>query len=68
MIGKLIGKEQVSAALSVALAGAIAVLAAKGNGRLSLGRVASGALSNPVPRTAPVSEQSHAADDLGLAA
>lgn len=70
MIAKLMGKEEVNAALAVAITGAIAVLAAKGDGPLSLGRVVSGVLSNPVPRRVqsdvPLSAPSGA--DLGLAA
>jgi hypothetical protein len=48
MIGKLFGKERVNAALVLALSGAVTVLVAKGDGPLSLGRVVSGVLSNPV--------------------
>lgn len=49
MIGKLIGNEGVNAAVVIALSGAVMALVAKGNGPLSLGRVVSGALSNPIP-------------------
>ncbi len=49
MIGEFLGKEEVNAALVLVLSGAVAVLAAKGNGPLSLRRVAFGALSNPIP-------------------
>ena len=52
MIGKLMNKEEVNAVLVLALSGAIAVLAARGDGPLSLGRVVSGVLSNPVPKEA----------------
>jgi hypothetical protein len=45
-------KGEVNAALVLALSGAIAVLVAKGSGPLSLKRVASGILSNPIPRQA----------------
>ncbi len=51
MIGKLTNNEGANAFLVVALSGTIAALAAKGPGRASLGRILSGALSNPVPRT-----------------
>jgi hypothetical protein len=51
MIGKLTNNEGANAFLVVALSGTIAALAAKGPGRASLGRVLSGVLSNPVPRT-----------------
>jgi hypothetical protein len=49
MIGKLLGKEQFNAALVLALSGAVTVLVAKGDEALSLGRVVSKVLSNPVP-------------------
>ena len=49
MIGKLLGKEEVNAALVLALSGAVMVLVARGDGPLSLGRAVSGVLSNPVP-------------------
>ena len=51
MIGKPTTKERANAFLVVALSGTIATLAAKGPGRASLGRILSGVLSNPVPRT-----------------
>ncbi len=52
MIGKMLSKEEVNAALVLALSGAVTVLVAKGgaDGPLSLGRVVSGVLSNPVPK------------------
>ena len=49
MIGKPLGKEEADAALVLALSGAVMVLAANGPRPLSLGRIVSGALSNPVP-------------------
>jgi hypothetical protein len=49
MIGKLLGKEETNAAVVLALSGALMVLVAKGDGTLSLGRVVTGVLSNPVP-------------------
>jgi hypothetical protein len=49
MIGKLLGKEEVHGALVLALSGAVMALVAKGDGPLSLGRVVSEILSNPVP-------------------
>ncbi len=52
MIGKLFGGE-VNAALVLALSGTVVALIAKGPGRLSLEQVASGVLSNPVPRREP---------------
>ncbi len=50
MIGKLMSKEGVNAALVLALSGALMVLVTKGDGPLSLGRVVTGVLSNPVPK------------------
>jgi hypothetical protein len=52
MIGKLLGKEEVDAALVLALSGALMVLVAKGDGPPSLGRVVTRVLSNPVPKGA----------------
>jgi hypothetical protein len=49
MIGKLLSKEEVNAALIVALSGTIVALVANGPGPVSLGRMASGSLSNPIP-------------------
>jgi hypothetical protein len=48
MIGKLLGKEEVNAALVVALSGTIVALVTNGPRPVSLGRMVSGALSNPV--------------------
>jgi hypothetical protein len=61
MIGRLLGKEEVNAALVVALSGAVMALVAKGNGRLSLGQVVSGVLSNPVPEGAVGTRRSSSA-------
>jgi hypothetical protein len=49
MIGKLLNKEEVNAALAIVLSGAVMVLVAKGSGPLSPGRIVSGVLSNPIP-------------------
>ena len=49
MIGSLLSKEEVNAALVLALSGAVTVLVANGPAPVSLGRIVSGALSNPVP-------------------
>lgn len=49
MLGKLLCREESSAALVLALSGTIMVLVANGGGPLSLKRVVSGELSNPVP-------------------
>jgi len=53
MIGKLFGTE-VNAALVLALSGAVVALVANGPGRVSLKQLASGVLSNPVPRRKPL--------------
>ena len=50
MFSKLLGSEEINAALVMALSGTIMVLAAKGDGPVSLKRLVSGTLSNPVPR------------------
>ena len=54
MIGNLLGTEEVNAALVLVLSGAVTVLVANGPGPVSLGRLVSGALSNPVPGGAAV--------------
>jgi len=51
MIGNLMNSGEVNGVLVVALSGAIAVLVANGPGQRSFGRVLSGCLSNPVPRS-----------------
>ncbi len=53
MIGKLMTSGEANTVLVVALSGTIAALVANGPGRASLGRVLSGALSNPIPRREP---------------
>ncbi len=53
-LGKLLGNEGINAATVVALSGTLVVLLAKGDGPLSLKRLVSEVLSNPVPR--PVSK------------
>ena len=50
MIGKLMSREEVNAALVLALSGAIMAMVTNGPGPVSLGRMVSGALSNPVPK------------------
>jgi len=52
MIGKLMSKEEVNTALVIALSGTIVALVANGPGVVSFGRMASGALSNPIPKGA----------------
>lgn len=52
MIGKLMRKEEVNAALVLALSGALMVLVAKGDEPLSLGQVVARVLPNPVPKGA----------------
>ena len=54
-IGELLGSEGINAATVLALSGTLIVLAAKGDGPLSLKGVVSGTLSNPVPRPEPTS-------------
>jgi hypothetical protein len=49
MIGKLLRREETSVGLVLILSVTILVLVANGGGPLSLKRVVSGALSNPVP-------------------
>jgi hypothetical protein len=49
----MIGKEGVNAALVLALSGTIVALVVNGPGPLSLGRIVSGALSNPIPEGGP---------------
>ena len=61
MIGKLMNKEEVNAALVLALSGTIMMLVANGPGPVSLGRVVSGALSNPIPKGAAGSSRSSTA-------
>jgi len=48
MIGKLLGKEEVNAVLVVVLSGTIMALVTNGPRPVSLGRIVSRALSNPV--------------------
>jgi hypothetical protein len=52
MIRKLLGKEEVGAAVVLALSGAVVVLVSRGDGPLSAGGFVSGVLSNPIPRGA----------------
>ena len=52
MIGKLISSEANTVAV-ILLSGTIAALVASGSGIPSLGRILSGALSNPIPRREP---------------
>ena len=52
MIGRFISSEANTVAV-VALSGTIAALVASGPGTPSLGRILSGALSNPIPRPEP---------------
>ncbi len=58
MIDKMLGKEEIGAALVLALSGTIAAMAANGSGSVSLGRMVSGALSNPIPRRQPAEARS----------
>ena len=52
MIGKLFGRE-VNVTLVLALSGTLATMVSNGPGRVSLKQLASGVLSNPVPRRDP---------------
>ena len=53
MISKLLGNEEINAAMVVALSGTIVALVAKGDGPVSLKKIVSGVLSNPVPQFEP---------------
>lgn len=50
MFGRLLSKEEINGALVLAFAGTIMVLVANGPGPVSLKRMVSRALSNPIPR------------------
>ena len=52
MIGKLMSEEEVNAALVLALSGTLVALVANGPGPVSLGWMASRALTNPIPKGA----------------
>lgn len=57
MISKLLsGNEGINAATVLALSGTIAVVVAKGEDPVSLKRVVSEVLSNPVPRLMPTTK------------
>ena len=70
MLLKLLSKDEVNAALAVALTGTIAVLVAKGDAPISSARLLNGFLSNPVPRSRPerASRSDYADAALGVAA
>ena len=53
MIGELLAREEINAAAVLALSGTLVVLVAKGDGSLSLKRMVSALLSNPIPRLEP---------------
>jgi hypothetical protein len=53
MISKLLGSEEINAAMMVALSGTIVALVVKGDGPVSLKKMVSGVLSNPVPQLEP---------------
>jgi hypothetical protein len=57
MIGKLMPREETSSALILALSGTIVALKTNGPGAVSLKRVASVTLSNPVPCPEPAGTQ-----------
>jgi hypothetical protein len=50
MFGTLLGSENINAALVIALSGTLMALVAKGDDPVSLKRLVSGTLSNPIPR------------------
>ena len=50
MFGRLLSKEEINGALVLGFAGTIMVLVANGPGPVSLKRMMSRALSNPIPR------------------
>jgi hypothetical protein len=50
MFGKLLGSEEINATMVMALSGTLMMLVAKGDGPVSLKRLVSETLSNPVPR------------------
>ena len=50
MFGKLLGSEDINAALVMVLSGTLMMLVAKGDGPVSLKRLVSETLSNPIPR------------------
>jgi len=52
MIGKLLGKDEVYAALVLTLSGYAMVVVVKGEGPLSLEHIVARVLPNPVPRGA----------------
>lgn len=69
MLVKLLVKNEVNAALVVALTGAIAVVVARGDAPLSPARLLAGVLSNPVPRGRLTTVSQPDYDDaLGVAA
>ncbi len=51
MFSRLLGKEETNAALVLAFGGTIMLLVANGSDSVSLKRMVSRTLSNPVPRT-----------------
>jgi hypothetical protein len=52
MIRRLLGNEEVGAAVVLALSGAVVVLVSRGAGSPLTGRLLAGVLSNPIPRGA----------------
>ena len=53
MLGKLLSREKTRSALIIALSGTVVVLMDNGPGAVSLKRIVSVALSNPVPCPEP---------------
>ena len=54
MLLKLLVKDEINAALAVALTGTIGVVVAKGGAPISPARLLSGVLSNPIPHGRPM--------------
>ncbi|MDQ3286538.1 MAG: hypothetical protein M3P92_12730 [Actinomycetota bacterium] len=66
-IGELLGSEGINAATVLALSGTLMMLAAKGDGYLSLKGVVPRTLSNPVPRPEAASVPDTGVVSLGAA-
>lgn len=64
----MFGKEEIDAALVLILSGALMVQVAWGDGSLSLGRMASRVLSNPIGATSTRDDESVPAPDRQIAA
>ncbi len=58
-IGSLLSNEGINAGAVLALSGTLMALVANGPGLVSLGRMVSGALSNPIPKAAAATRRSY---------